>query len=54
MGGKIGTILKYAAGLVGGIVLWKFSMVGGTLILVITCGVGIYKYVKYRKDLKLL
>jgi hypothetical protein len=51
MGAKVGTAAKYIGGIIAGAVVgWQISIIGGTIIIVITCGHGLVKYVKYRKD----
>jgi hypothetical protein len=55
MGGKIGTVAKYVGGIVfGALVGWQISVVAGTIIIVLTVAHGTVKYVKYRKDQRLL
>jgi hypothetical protein len=58
MGETMSKAGKYFGGLVslgiGVATAWKISVIGGTIVIVICCGFGIYRYIKYRKSLKLL
>ena len=53
MGATIETAAKYVGGILRG-AFWQISIIGGTIIIVVACGYGIVKYIKYRKDLQSL